>query len=208
MAALFVRDVLPSWTAQDFNPVRPAAITQLKLQKQQYGIFLGDGARIGTAWGRIEANQNATAADLHGTVLIEKSSIMNAILIETVSSFDAEGALDSFNLDVFGVRLPGVRTGSAMKIHVHGERRGIYFPCEMQFGTFFKEASLDVSASRLIGDSLRPFSYLPSLSVGQAWRMQILDPVAVALSGKTQFRSIIARVTGTETITVETVGED
>jgi hypothetical protein len=198
--ALFVRDILPSWTAQDAPPLRPEAIAKLAQQEQQYGIYLGDGTRVGTAWGSVEANQSIPSVTLRGTVLLDGLRLVKGIRIETSSEFDANGALDSFNLRVHGVRLPGVRSGPATRIRVHGERRGIYFPCEMQFGTLRREANLDVSASRMISDSLRPFTYLPALSVGQSWRMQVLDPVAAALSGKTQFKSIIARVTGTETI--------
>jgi len=197
MATLFVQDVLPSWTAQSVPPFSPGLVAE---QDQQCGIFLSNGTQIGRAWSSVEVNSSSFTASLSGTVLIEGLPLINAIRIETVSEFDAEGSLDSFNLRVFGVRIPGVRRGPGARIRVHGERRGIYFPCEMQFGTLRKEANLDVSASRLIGDSLRPFSYLPTLSVGQAWRMQILDPVAVALTGKTQFKSIIARVTGVERI--------
>lgn len=198
MAALFVRDILPSWTAQDAPPLRPQAVAKLAQQEQQYGIYLGDGTRIGTAWGIVEGTQTATT--LKGTVLIECPPLINGIRIETHSKFDGDGALEAFNLWVYGVRMPGMRNGPDTRIWVRGERMGIYFPCLMQFGALHKEANLDVCASRLIGDSLRPVAYLPSLSVGQSWRMQILDPVAAALRGKTQFRSIIARVTGIETI--------
>ncbi|MBP7934881.1 MAG: hypothetical protein KA354_09580 [Phycisphaerae bacterium] len=201
MAALFVRDVLPSWTAQNAPPLRPDLIAPLGLQEQQYGIFLGDGTRIGTAWGKVEAS--ATTTTVQGTVFIECRPLVNGIRIETNSKFDSSGTLEAFNLWVYGVRLPGVRRGPGMQIWVHGERLGIYFPCELHFGAIHKEANLDVSASRLIGDSLRPVAYLPSLSVGQSWRMQILDPLAAALRGKTQFKSIIARVTGTEIISVQ-----
>jgi len=71
----------------------------------------------------------------------------------------------------------------------------------MHFGTFHRQANLDMAATRLIGDSMRPFTFLPTLRVGQSWRMQVLDPVAAVLGGKTQFRSIVARVTRMETIT-------
>jgi hypothetical protein len=85
-------------------------------------------------------------------------------------------------------------------IRVYGERRGIYFPCELQVGAIVRQANLELSASRMIGDTLRPFSFLPTLKVGQSWRMQLLDPLSAALFRRTQFTSIVAKVTGEEII--------
>jgi hypothetical protein len=109
-----------------------------------------------------------------------------------VTEFDMEGGLDSFSLDVHGVPMTIIR--------VRGERRGIYFPCELQIGPIRRQASLDLSASRLIGESLRPFAFLPDLRVGQSWRMQLLDPMAAVMRRRAEFKPIVARVTGTEII--------
>src|SRR5690606_34576415 len=104
------------------------------------------------------------------TLLIEGLSFIPAVRIETTTEFDPEGELDSFRMDVFGVPMT--------KIWVAGERRGIYFPCELQVGPLYRQANLDMSASRMISESLRPFTVLPNLYVGQSWRMQILDPLS------------------------------
>ena len=75
-----------------------------------------------------------------------------------------------------------------------GARRG------KAVGPLRRQANLDVSASRLIGESLRPFTFLPDLHVGQSWRMQILDPMSAVMQQQTHFKSVVATVTGTETI--------
>ncbi len=192
MTALFVRDVWPAWTAQDAPPITKELLNQIDHRQEQYGIFDQDGARMGTAWTNIlTAGGNTT---IYGTAALSVSAIlpMPELRIETVTEFADDGALDSFNLDVFGVPMTTIK--------VRGERRGVYFPCELQVGPLHRQANLELSASRMIGDALRPFSFLPTLKVGQSWRMQVLDPMSAVMTRQTQFTSVIATVTGEETV--------
>jgi len=196
MSALFVRDVWPAWSAQDAPPLIRENIDALAPREQQYGIFDESGARLGTAWSNIVTTGDIavikSTAVINSMTPVEGLPSIPPIRVETQTQFDAAGALDRFDLHVYG--LPMTR------IAVLGERRGIYFPCELHVGPFHRQANLDMSATRLIGDSLRPFSFLPTLKVGQSWRMQLLDPISAVLSTKTQFRSIVARVDQVETI--------
>lgn len=189
MSALFVRDVLPAWTAQDAPPMTRAELVRFG-GEQQLGIFDAKGKRIGTAWSSVSTSGPNTT--LHSTVNIEGLGFIREVLVETSTEFDPEGELDTFNVDVFGV--------PATVIQVRGERHGIYFPCEIQMGPLRRQANLDMAATRLIGEAVRPFNYLPTLKVGQAWRMQVIDPLSAAMGGTTRFTSIVARVTGRETI--------
>ena len=189
MTALFVRDVWPAWSAQDAPPLKPESIAEIAERDHQYGIYR-DNERLGTAWSTITGN--AYNATIRGTLVIEAQSFLPAVRIESETQFDDTGGLDGFWLRVYGLPLT--------RIHIRGERRGIYFPCEIHAGPFHRQANLDMSATRLIGDSLRPFSYLPELEVGQSWRMQLLDPMSAVLGGKARFKSIVARVVGMETI--------
>ena len=193
MAALFARDVWPSLTAQDPPPMTREQLAGFQDLDEQYSIRNGDGRRIGTAWNSVRS----TGAHLRlaGTIVIEGFGLIPPVRIETVTEFDAEGGLDSFELNVHGVPMT--------KIKVHGERRGIYFPCELQVGPLNRQANLDLSASRMIGQSLRPFTFLPTLHVGQSWRMQILDPLSAVLRRSTEFNAVVARVTHKETIEVQ-----
>lgn len=189
MTALFVRDVWPAWTAQDVPPMTRDELARLD-RDQQLGMFDAEGRRLGTAWSSISSVGGNTS--IQGTVHVDGIRLIPNILVETSTGFDEKGELDSFNLDVFGI--------PATIIKVRGERHGIYFPCEIQLGPLFRQANLDMAASRLIGDSLRPFNFLPTLKVGQAWRMQIIDPISAAMGSSTRFKAIVARVTGKETI--------
>ncbi len=193
MTALFVRDVWPGWTAQDAPPMTPAQLAKMDRAQEQFGIFRGEGEaqeRLGSAWSRVvRVGEHVT---MYGTVVVEGVRPIPPIRVETTTDFDEQGRLDSFELEVFGVPMTTIR--------VHGERHGPYLPCELQVGPLRRQANLDVSASRLIGESLRPFTFLPNLRVGQSWRMQILDPMSAVIQQQTQFNSVVATVTGTETI--------
>jgi hypothetical protein len=192
MAALVRRDVWPAWTAQDFPELKPGELIKSTRPQEQFGLFRGDGERIGTAWGTVSVSAGETLS-ITGTVLLTGLPLMlRDIRVETSTEFDAQGELDNFSLDVFGVPMTTIR--------VRGERHGIYFPCDIQVGPLHRQANLEMSASRMIGESLRPFTFLPSLRVGQSWRMQILDPISAAISRRAEFTSVIATVTAKEVI--------
>lgn len=190
MTALFVRDVLPAWTAQDAPVLSITEFEQTERRHQQFAIFQKDGQRIGTAWSNLSPGPGNST--INGTVVLENLGAIPAIRIETLTEFDKDGDISAFRLDVFGV---------PMKIRVEGERLGLYFPCKLQVGPLFREANLDAAASRMIGESLRPFAFLPNLKVGQSWRMQILDPMTAVMARRAEFTSLVATVTGEEEIT-------
>ncbi|NLX12866.1 MAG: hypothetical protein GXY44_04325 [Phycisphaerales bacterium] len=190
MSALFMRDVWPAWTAQEPPPMTTERLARLADHKTQLGIFAGNGNRLGTAWR--EMTTTGATSTLYGTVLTEPHGIIPATRTETTTDFNAEGGLEAFTLAVYGI--------PETLIQATGERHGIFFPCEFQFGVLRRRVNLDLSATRMIGDSLQPFGYLPELRVGQAWRMQILDPLSALAGGKVRFQSVVARVTGSEVI--------
>ncbi len=190
MSALFMRDVWPAWTAQEPPPMTPTQLARLADRKTQLGIFAGDGRRLGTAWRQMTTS--AATTTLYGTVITEPYAYIPATRTETETEFNVDGGLEAFRLNVYGIQ--------GTIIEAQGERRGIFFPCEFQFGVMRRRINLDLSATRLIGDSLQPFGYLPELRVGQAWRMQILDPLSAIVGGKARFHSVVARVTGREVI--------
>lgn len=188
MTALVRHDVMPAWTAQDVPPVAHSVLSHSDRLREQYGLFNGEGVRLGTAWSEIIPGTPNTT--VRGTATVAFSPLPE-IRIDTETVFTPDNALDSFNLDVFGIPMTVIR--------VRGERRGIYFPCTLDFATVHRQANLDLAASRMIGDTLRPFSYLPTLKIGQSWRMQLLDPVSAAITHQAQFTSIVATVVGEET---------
>lgn len=190
MAALIARDVWPAWTAQDPPPMRADRFARMRHETEQFRLVDAKNRRIGTGWREFSGSESGST--ITGWMEILNLGPIQRVRVKTETRFDAEGGLDTFDLDVYDVPM--------MKIQVRGERRGIYFPCRLQVGPLRREANLDLSASRMIGESMQPFSYLPELKVGQSWRMQVLDPVSAVMSQRTHFEPLVATVTGTETI--------
>jgi hypothetical protein len=198
MTLLIQRDVWPAWTAQDPPRITRAEFAAIGEERhEQLGIFGADNTHIGTAWGDVEVLSTGMTS-LTGLMWIDGMPLIPSVYVETTTEFDSNGDLDNFNLSVHGVPMTA--------IIVRGERRGIYFPCELQVGPLYRQANLDMSASRMIGQSLRPFTVLPKLHVGQSWRMQILDPLSAIQSRKAEFKSVVAQVTGREVITTDETG--
>jgi hypothetical protein len=200
MTALIRRDVWPAWTAQEAPRMEASLFGKPgDVRREQFGILDADDERIGTAWGEVQVGDNGRAS-VTGVILVDGLTLIPPVRVESNTEFDDHGELDSFHLDVYGVPMT--------VISVQGERRGIYFPCEMQIGPVHRQTNLEVSASRMIGESLRPFAVLPKLHVGQSWRMQILDPLSAMQGGrKAEFKSVVAEVTGKEAITTEETGK-
>ncbi len=187
MAALFARDVWPAWTAQEPPPMTR---DQLEEGQTQFGLYQNGEQRIGTAWNALSHNGQNTK--ITGNVLVDGLSFITPVRIQSLTEFDVDGTLDRFRLDVYGVPLTTIR--------IDGERRGIFFPCNLQIGPLHRQTNLDLADSRMIGESLRPFVVLPTLRVGQSWRMQMLDPLSAVMRRKADFTRVVARVTRTEVI--------
>lgn len=190
MTALFVRDVWPAWTAQELPPAyAPDQIAKIG-PDQQYGIFIGAGGRIGTSWTRFRTIADVNMAEM--THLIERVGDLGPIRIETDLKFSSE----SQRLEEFSVRLHGAPT----LIVVEGERIGDEIVCTVRSGTTRRAFHVSSAVAGMMGESLRPFSVLPDLRVGQAWRLYVVDPLSLLLGGKVAPKAVLVRVTGKESI--------
>lgn len=192
MVSLVVRDILPAWTAKDPPHVTGEQFKLLDEPNQQFGVVDAKNRRVGTVWSDVTHNPGNGTTSITAIAKLDKLPIIPPIRIFSSTDFDSNGAIESFRMNVVGVL--------NQRMHIHGERWGIYFPVEMQFGPIRRETNLDYAATRLIGESLHPFAYLPTLRVGQSWRMQVLDPVAVVLGNRADFKPVVATVTRKETI--------
>ncbi len=185
-----MRDVWPAWTAQDPPSMAPGSM-QADIPKQtQLGIFDKEGNRLGTAWSEI--NKTKMETSISSTVVTRNTKMIPSLLVVMKTVFDSEGRLDRFRLDIKGI--------PQMNIFAEGERRGIYFPCRFQVGLIRRQMNLEQSANRMMGESFQPFAYLPNLEVGQAWRMQMLDPLSAVMSRQARLSPLVVRVTGKEVI--------
>jgi hypothetical protein len=195
-AALIRRDVLPFWYAEQRATGAPQEDGEFQL-----GVFLGD-RRVGTSW--TKSVRNVSLTNVNSATVLETSIIPlpvvkqrmgSRILFDTTLNFQTGGALSSFDTQVYGLPVSPIR--------LEGQLLGIDYSCVARFGDVQQKFSIDARLSRELGESLRPFTNLSDLKVGQSWQLNIIDPISL-LSGVTpDFRRVLVRVTRRETIQLD-----
>ena len=190
MGWLAWHDLWPAWTAQDPPRTLFKDLPTFGSSRSQVGIFDHRGYRIGTAW--------TTHTRWEPTVLrqdclwIERFPALPPMRIEADSTFDADGRLDEVELYVYGHRVP---------IEFRGERFPREFAFQMKVGHLPPRTfKIPHTRAGAFGDMFRPFAALHNLRVGQAWRMQVFNPVAVVSGLGDSFTPRLVRVTGTQWI--------
>lgn len=199
---LIRRDIWPALTARQPPPTPSTELIDRIGEQHQYGIFrASSGARVGTSWMQLQSRPDfsngpaaETAADITSITYLEPVVGNPRLLIELNMHLLADGTLDNFMFDVIG---------APFRLHAEGESYGKKLACNFEVGLMKRQFSLDTATSSLVGDSFHPFSCLPALQVGQAWRMQVIDPLS-ALTGGRQLapRTKLVRVESKETIRV------
>lgn len=197
-AALLTRDVLPAWLAGE--PPEPVALqlSDNKHVKTQFGIFDRE-RRIGYAWSSHERTGELVTAK-HTTALLPlhlpQSVVTPALRVETIMRYQGASHLEELRIQVYGFGVPIRFSG---EYYPPGE-----FPCEWQVDDRRGELVLPASATRALGDVLRPFGGLTGLEVGRSWRIKMVNPLAGVIPGwadrMVSSRSILARVVAKATI--------
>jgi hypothetical protein len=110
------------------------------------------------------------------------------------SVFTAEGVLDEFTASVDNER------GS---LRLHGERFPADFSFTLETRRIMRSFKIPLAEGRIISGGFNPFSQLSGIQVGQRWRMQVFNPVAVLTGFGDRFVPMVVAVTGKETIIVD-----
>jgi len=194
MAALVQRDVLPMWTAQE-------APTQ-SMPKGRYQVAIQNiaGIRVGTSW--IVATEMPSASTVSSITELDfrripaLAPVARPLMLQSELSYDADDRLEDFTFNLHGTGMP---------IQVEGGRYGHDFACTATIGRMQRTIPLDGRMSNSLGESLRPFTHLPNLAVGQRWCVRLLDPLALLNRESLQFKMYLAEVTARQTI--EHLGE-
>lgn len=186
MTALIRQDLWPYWTAGE------PPYQLVPEEAYQVGIYLDSGCRLGTAWVTATVTQgmkmvnSATLLDLGAvrTVL----PLRGPLLFENNLHYQSNDTLDQFDFRLRGMGLDA---------RIDAERYGRDFGCTLKMGAHTWTISLEGRQSEFLGESLRPFTRLTHLTVGQTWRIRVLDPFVVlqdqALEFKTQLATVVAR---------------
>lgn len=199
MAGLAVRDIWPAWTAREPPPTPSGQLIERIGREHQFGIFRSSGARIGTSWTTITPDPGfSRGGAAEAGAIIDSSTYFPSVFalpfpvwVDLSVNLVGDGTLDSFVFDI---------EGPPTRIHAEGEAYGSKLACTFQVGLARKTFSLEASTSRLVAERFQLFSCLPELRVGQAWRMQVIDPLPALTSQRLEPRPILVRVTGRETI--------
>ncbi len=189
MGALIQRDIWPYWQAQD-PPER-----QIPDGAHQVGIFNGDGRRVGTTWVRtIRMSGNVTVQSLTQLEIGELSNLLpmaGSLFLDSELSYTDGSVLDGFEFRM---------ESAVLSARVKGTRFDREFACIAEIGGVKQSMPLDTAQSRFLGDSLRPFTHIEGIEVGQSWRLRLLDPLSMLRGSGMDFRTQLVRVTARETI--------
>ncbi len=184
-------DIVPAWTAQD--PPRVVARDWVERYGKQsaFGIYDAFGRRVGGIWTRY---RSAGSTDREDEIYMDAVPLVGPTFVHIKSVFDIQGRLDEIDLSVLGAWEP---------IRIHGERYPSQFAFKIDAGTFKKVFKIDASAAGTFSASFRPFDAMPDLAVGQSWRMQVFNPVAVVTGVGDEFIPMLVKVVGRDLIRIE-----
>lgn len=191
MAWLVAHDVWPRWTAQDAPPltVTEALRSDERITQQ---TIRDDAGRVGSIWTEYLIDpQSVRRTD---TVYLERLSVpITPLRIIMDSVFTSEGILDEFTV---------LLENPDARLELHGERFHADFSFRLKWDTVEKLYKMPLSEGGLISGVVNPFSRLSGLRVGQRWRMQMFNPLAVLTGFGDRFTSVLVEVTGVEPLTV------
>lgn len=189
IALLIQRDVVPFWAAQEPpNPLTPVG-------QYQVAITNDAGLRIGTNWvttlrtGQLHRVSGLTQFDAHR--LSSPMPIVGNLFLKSELEYLEDGKLEQFLFRLYA---------NGVEARIKGERFVSDFACVVQIGGIEKTLKLDGALSQYLGESLRPFTHLPDLHVGQSWRIRLLDPFSIFQEDALSFTTQIAKVVGREII--------
>ena len=185
MTWLIHRDIWPAWTAQEV-PIADLSVLARRINEPtQQGIYDSTGRRIGAIWTDYSGSVDLiTRSD---QLYLEQLPVVGSALIDATSDYAADGTLSHFEIEIHGPEQP---------VTITGERFHTRFAIAIYAGSYHQAMELDASAASMLGDCFRPFASLPELHVGQAWRMQVFNPLAVLTGVGRPFSPLLVRVTG------------
>ena len=187
---LLMRDVAPYWQAND-PPKGPVAEA-----RRQSAILDARDRRIGTNWVDIRKQGELTTVQSI-TVLsprmldIELLKASPSVILDTSLTFRPDGVLMTFESRI---------EGWTERIELTGDLLGIDYSCVARIGPVERQFSLDARFSKELGETLRPFTHLGGLHVGQKWQMHMVDPLSLLTGQTAEFSKIIVEVTGVDRI--------
>lgn len=197
--ALFLRDVLPRWTASRPPPPPASALRVNEEKRTQLAIYNDSGNLVGRSWTiatrTVEALAIRTRTRLSGMMLPGQASTPD-VTVQSDFFYDNQLRLSDLSVNVGGLGIPIGLRGESVPPDA--------LSCEWQFDTHRGRFVLEGPATESLLDLTRPFDELTSLEVGQTWSVQVFNPLTGLLSGlngpEMRMEPAIFRVTGVEVL--------
>jgi hypothetical protein len=116
---------------------------------------------------------------------------LNRIAVHSDMTYERDGTLNMFKINLDGAGIP---------IEIAAERYVHDFSCIARIGESRTSLLLDGRTYERLSESLRPFTHLAGLHVGQTWRIRLLDPLGLLKGESFPFQEQLVRVTARENI--------
>jgi len=189
MVVLVQRDVVPFWSAQE------APTTMAPSSSFQVAIRNSAGTRVGTTW--VISTPTEMITTIRSQTLIDLRTVSSLLplngplMIVTTLTYHPADTLQDFK-----IRLDG----APIAVSLRGERCGVDFACTMTYGGVRQTVVLDGRLSQCLAETLRPFTHLRDLHVGQTWRIRLLDPLSLLHGQAPELKTQLVKVASRETI--------
>lgn len=190
MGWLVAHDVWPALSADEPPHLRATDWLKEEGRNAQFSILL-DNVRIGSIWTEyVIGDTSMLREDL---IWIRRLPIpITPLRIDVDSVFTADGVLDELTVTA---------DNNDRRIRLHGERFHADFSFTFESGAIERAFKVPLIDGGLIAGALSPFSQLTDIQVGQAWRMQVFNPIAALTGIGDRFIPMLVEVTGEERIT-------
>ncbi len=190
MAWLAARDIVPRWFAEAAPQAASLTWMDEHGREFQYGIFGENGVRRGSAWSVYQPT--GTTVTRTDTLVLRGLALADPLIIESEMDFLEENQLDEIDVRIVGVHAP---------VRLRGERQGPMFAFQLSLGGIpVHEFVIDGEAAQSLSDTVRPFTSLAGLSVGQSWTIHVVDPFALIRGTRRRLRAVVVSVIDQEEI--------
>ena len=196
---MFLRDILPRWTATEPPPPTAAALRVNEERRSQLAIYNEAGNLVGRSWTiatrTVEALAVRSRTKLH-SMLLPGHAVTPDLTVQSDFFYDNQLKLSELGVNVGGLGIPIGLRGEAVPPDS--------LSCEWQFDSHRGRFVLEGPATQALLDLTRPFDELTNLEVGQSWSVQVFNPLTGVLSGLNgpdmRMQAVYFRVTRVEAI--------
>jgi len=192
MGWLVNHDIVPHWTASPPPALRPTDWLRDRGARSQFTIY-DEFGEMGSVWTDYLVDERSIRRD--DLVWIDRLPMdLAPVRIGVESVFTGEGVLDEFT-----IRLETTGAGRA-GAKLHGERFHSDFSFTFESGPIERAFKIPLVDGGLVSGAFHPFGMLTNLRVGQRWRMQVVNPIAMLTGVGDQFIPLLVEVTGEQRI--------